>query len=107
MTDMLIVKAVSEAFEQASKATKSFLSTHGDRDCCGFAWVVVKPANSKLAKYLKTLGASNAYRGGVQVWNPSGHPTQALTAKEEGAYAFAKVLRDRLGVWAYAESRMD
>jgi hypothetical protein len=53
------------------------------------------------------VGFSKAYGGGLQLWNPSGHPTQAITAKEEGAEAYAKVLSSKLGLKAYAGSRMD
>jgi hypothetical protein len=32
---------VLEAVAEAAKATNDFLAKHGDRDCCGFAWVTV------------------------------------------------------------------
>jgi hypothetical protein len=101
--------ACNEAAQQARTATKAFLAKHGDRDACGFAWVTVYDvrSNSKLGKALATYGFSKAYGGGLQLWNPSGNPTQCITAKEEGAEAYAKVLKDKLGLKAYAGSRMD
>lgn len=104
------VQAVlNEASEQARTATKAFLAKHGERDACGFAWVIVRDvrSNSKLGKALATVGFRKAYEGGLQLWNPSGHNTQAITAKEEGARAYAEVLKQKLGVVAYAGSRMD
>jgi hypothetical protein len=101
--------ACNEAAHQARTATKAFLAKHGDRDACGFAWVTVYDvrSNSKLGKALATYGFSKAYGGGLQLWNPSGNPTQCITAKEEGAEAYAKVLQTKLGLKAYAGSRMD
>ena len=101
--------ACNEAAQQARSATKAFLAKHGDRDACGFAWVTVYDvrSNSKLGKALATYGFSKAYGGGLQLWNPSGNPTQCITAKEEGAEAYAKVLSSKLGLKAYAGSRMD
>jgi hypothetical protein len=104
-----VQNACNEAAQQARTATKAFLAKHGDRDACGFAWVTVYDvrSNSKLGKALATYGFSKAYGGGLQLWNPSGNPTQCITAKEEGARAYADVLKSKLGLTAYAGSRMD
>ena len=102
--------ACNEAAHQARTATKDFLAKHGDRDCCGFAWVTVYDvrSNSKLGKALAGYGFSKSYTGGLQLWNPSGNPTQSITAKEEGARAYANVLKAKLGLEkVYAGSRMD
>ena len=102
--------ACNEAAQQARTATKDFLAKHGDRDCCGFAWVTVYDvrSNSKLGKALAGYGFSKSYTGGLQLWNPSGNPTQSITAKEEGARAYAEVLKTKLGLEkVYAGSRMD
>ena len=100
---------LNEASIAAATATQTYLAEHGDRDCCGFAWVTVYKvrSNSKLGKLLAELGFSKAYGGGLQLWNPSKHFTQALTAKEKGAETYARILRDALGLEAYAQSRMD
>lgn len=73
---------------------------------CGFAWVNVKPANSKFAKFLKErLNARNdSYYGGVCLWVRDYN--QSLQKKEAYAYAFARVLQEE-GLKAYASSRMD
>ena len=106
--DQALIDTVNAAFAAASKATKDYLATHGDRDACGFAWVQVRPANSKLAKYLKEFGgARRGSEPGVCVWNPSLNYTQAITAKEEGAYAFVKVLTDAGYTGLTTGSRMD
>ncbi len=99
---------LNEAFAAARAATEIHLQTHGDRDCCGFAWVVLRPGNCKLAKVAKQLKLAQPGYGepGVTFWNPSKHPTQCITAKEEGAVAFANVLQ-KYGYKAYASSRLD
>ena len=109
MTEAEIVgRAVNFAQAEASKATAEFLQKHGDRDACGFAWVTVyEKGSTKTGRALLKAGFKKAYGGGLQWWNPSGHMTQGITAKEEGARAAAKVLTERLGVKAYAGSRMD
>ena len=100
--------AVREAQEAAARATQAFLQTHGDRDACGFAWVTVyEKGSTKIGRALLKNGFRKAYGGGLELWNPSGNPTQCISAKEEGAFAAAKVLTERLGVKAYAGSRLD
>ena len=100
--------AVLEAQQEAAKATEDFLAKHGDRDACGFAWVTVyEKGSTKMGRALIAAGFSKAYGGGLQMWNPSGNWTQCITAQEVGAEAAAKVLTERVGVKAYAGSRMD
>lgn len=98
----------AQATAAAAKTTQEFLAKHGDRDACGFAWVTVYGVklNTRLGKAMKAAGFRKAYEGGIQLWNPSGSYTQAITAKEEGARAYAEVLK-RAGLEAYAGSRMD
>ena len=100
---------LNEASIAAASTTHNYITAHGDNDCCGFAWVTVYTvrSNSKLGKLLAGFGFSKAYGGGLQLWNPSKHYTQSLTAKEKGAEAYARILRDALGLEAYANSRMD
>lgn len=74
---------------------------------CGFAWVTVKPANSKMAKYMKDvirIARKSIYEPGVMYWISDYN--QSMQKKEAYAYAFAKVLQDN-GIKAYAGSRMD
>jgi hypothetical protein len=100
--------ACQEAQLEARAAARDFFEKHGDRDACGFAWVNVYKvrSNSKLGKALVKVGFSKSYEGGLQLWNPSGSFTQCITAKEEGARAYASELR-KYGIEAYAGSRMD
>lgn len=104
-----VVDAVQKAFQAASAATAEHLRKGGDRDLCGFAWVKITPARGPVVAYLKQIGEgrTDSYAGGFMVWNPSKNMTQAITAKEVGADAFAEVLRKELGVNAYAGSRLD
>jgi len=103
-----VQEAVALAKQEAAKATEDFLAKHGDRDACGFAWVTVyEKGSTKTGRALIKAGFSKAYSGGLQLWNPSGSWTQCITAKEVGAEAAAKVLAEKLGVKAYAGSRMD
>jgi hypothetical protein len=106
----LVQDACNEAAHQARTAAKAFLQAHGDRDCCGFAWVNVwgVRSNSKLGKALQAAGFRKDYTGSLQLWNPSKFPTQSLNILEAGAEAYAQVLRDKLGLEkVYAGSRMD
>ena len=92
----------------ARKAAQDFLATHGDRDACGFAWVTVyEKGSTKLGRALLKCGFRKQYGGGLTMWNPSGLGVQSINVKEEGAEAFAKFIREHLGVKAYAQSRMD
>jgi len=103
-----VENVIREAQVAAAQATAEFLSQHGDRDACGFAWVTVyEKGSTKLGRALLKQGFRKAYGGGLQWWNPSGSYTQAITAKEVGAEAAAQVLKERLGIEAYAGSRMD
>jgi len=85
------------------------LAQHGEPAYCGFAWCTVYGvrSNSKLGKLLARYGFSKAYGGGLQLWNPSGLPTQSMDIKEVGADACAEILRERLGLKAYSGSRAD
>jgi len=105
---MNVTTVLDEARRAANQATQEFLTKHGDADLCGFAWVTVyEKGSTKLGRELLKNGFTRAYGGGLQWWNPSGSFTQAITAKEQGAEAAARVLRERLGVKAYSNSRLD
>lgn len=101
---------VLEAQAEAAKACRAFLAQHGDRDACGFAWVNVwgVRSNSKLGNALKKAGFRKDYTGSLQFWNPAKSGTQSISALEAGAEAFARVLKERLGLEkVYAGSRLD
>ena len=103
--------AVMQAQAEAAVATRKYLAEHGDRDCCGFAWVNVYGvrSNSKLGKALQAAGFRKSWeRGVLQFWNPSKSGTQSVSALEAGAYAFAERLQANLGLdKVYAGSRLD
>ena len=108
------VEAVQEACNEATLAAQTAAQVAyvqiGERDACGFAWVNVYGvrSNSKLGKALISFGFRKDYTGSLQIWNPSGHGTQSISVKEAGAYAYAEVLKTKLGLdKVYAGSRMD
>jgi hypothetical protein len=110
VTEQLVQDATNEAGIQARTAAKAFHAKHGDRDACGFAWVDVYGvrSNSKVGKWLQAAGFRKSYTGSLQLWNPSGFPTQSISILEAGAEAYAEVIKQKLGlVKVYAGSRLD
>jgi len=75
---------------------------------CGFAWVNVRPGNSRLANYLRAQGKghTDAYYGGLTVWGPASGHSQSYERKLAAAEAYAAVLREA-GFNAYAHGRLD
>jgi len=73
---------------------------------CGFAWVLIKPGNSSLARQLKALGLArtDSYYGGVSIWI-SGYG-QSYERKLAHAAAAAKVFQEA-GVKAMSMGRLD
>jgi hypothetical protein len=100
------------AMAEAQAAAKAFADKHmGGRDGgpCGFAWVNVYKvrSNSKLGKALAEVGFRKSYDGGLQLWN-KWWPGQSVDAAEHGAYAYATVMKEELGIEnIYAGSRLD
>ena len=79
---------------------------HEPEGMCGFAWVNVSPGNSPFANWLKKNKlARKSYHGGVDIW--ISEFGQSVERKEACASAMAKVLKEELGVNAYASSRLD
>jgi len=72
---------------------------------CGFAWVVIRPANSSIARHAAKLGiGSSAYGGGMEI---SVHDHgQSYERKQKHASAYAAVLRE-YGIEASPHSRLD
>jgi len=108
--EVAVQDACNEAGIQARTAAKAFLAAHGDRDACGFAWVDVYGvrSNSKIGKALQSYGFRKSYTGSLQLWNPSQAGVQSVSVLEAGAEAYAKVLKDKLGLdKVYAGSRLD
>ena len=108
MEQAIVNAAVAEAQQAAAQAAEDYITKHGEDWYCGFAWVTVyEKGSTKLGRALLKSGFKKAYGGGLQMWNPSGHGTQSMSVKEAGAYAAAKVLKERLGVTVYAGGRAD
>lgn len=108
-TDVQTAVAIAKQ-EAYSAADKFFQERLGGRDqyACGFAWVTVyEKGSTKLGRELIKNGFRKAYGGGLQLWNPSGFGCQNIDTLEAGAEAAARVLKERLGVEAYAGSRLD
>lgn len=111
-------KIISDAHEAGCKAVEALEvpammvtdgkhSWHVSDGVCGFAWVTVKPANSKIAKYMKDvirIANKSVCEPGIKYWISAYN--QSMHKKEAYAYAFAKVLQEN-GIKAYAGSRMD
>jgi hypothetical protein len=102
--------ACNEAAQQARTAAKEALQKYGDRDACGFAYVDIYGvrSNSKLGKALQSAGFRKSYKGSLQLWNPSKMGVQSISILEAGAYAYAEVLKQKLGLEkCYAGSNLD
>ena len=111
ITEQLVQDATNEAGIRARTACKQTLAQMGgDRGPCGFAWVNVwgVRSNSKLGKWLQAAGFRKDYTGALCLWNPGKAAAQSIDVLEAGAYAYAEVLKDKLGLEkVYAGSRMD
>jgi len=78
---------------------------------CGFGWVNLKPANSRLANYIRAMGKgrTDSYMGGLHIplYTMSGVPSsQSMARNEAAARAYAKVLTEA-GFDAIGMSRID
>jgi hypothetical protein len=101
VTPMIVTERANPLDDSSSVKRAYFV----DDGVCGFASVIVKPANCKFAKYLQAQGLGRKhYYGGMSMSVRDFN--QSLTKKEAYAEGFAKVLRDN-GINAWAESRMD
>lgn len=99
-----------EATEAATTAQDVYLAKHGEPFYCGFAWVTVKPARGPFIAWCKKqtgheFGSSGTY-GGWQFWGPGKYRGQSMDVKEEGARAFADVLKQH-GLKVSVGSRAD
>ena len=82
----------------------SLVQTIGE-GACGFAWIMVRPANSSFGRWLlKNNIAVKGYNGGAQIWI-SAHG-QSYERKLAHARAMADFFRNA-GYEAYACSRLD
>jgi hypothetical protein len=110
ITEQLVQDATNEARIQARTAAKAMIAKHGDRGACGFAYVNIYGvrSNSKLGKWLQAAGFRKSYDRSLQLWNPSQAAVQSIDILEAGAYAYAEVIKAKLGLEkVYAGSKMD
>lgn len=101
----MIVQQRTNALDDSSPIVKSWNVAGG---VCGFAWVNIRPGNSKFANWLKKNGYArkDSYYGGVSIWVSD--YGQSMELKEAYAKGFAEVIAAQLdNVKVYAMSRMD
>jgi hypothetical protein len=106
---MITAEQIQAGKALAEQAGLAMYQKVGERDACGFGWVevYVDRTNSKQAQELIRAGFRKDYRPKcLSMWDPAGVPTQSISVKEAGAYAYADYLT-KLGLKAYAGSRMD
>lgn len=99
----MVVNQHANMFDDSSPVVNSWVVPDGP---CGFAWVNIKPANGKFAKFMLKEGYArkDSYYGGISYWISAFN--QSVQKKETYARAFAKVLSDN-GIKAYSASRLD
>jgi len=99
----MIVRRHTNPLDDSSPVANEWIVPEGP---CGFAWVTVRPGNSRAARVMaETLGARiNSHEGGMMLWVSAFG--QSMARKEAFAHAFAETLRDA-GIRAFAGSRMD
>ena len=106
---MITAEQIRSGKALAEQAGLAMYQRVGERDACGFGWVevYVDRTNSKQAQELIKAGFKKDYKPRcLSMWDPAGVPTQSVSVKEAGAYAYAEYLT-QLGLKAYAGSRLD
>lgn len=100
-TPMVVVQHENQ-LDDSSKVQKSWAVASG---VCGFAWIVINPANCSAANYAKKyLGARKSYPKGIAIWiNEFG---QSYEKKLAFAQAYANELCVN-GINAQAYGRLD
>jgi hypothetical protein len=106
--EMAHVRAMAEAQAAAQAFADKYMGGK-DGGACGFSWVDIYKvrSNSKLGKALQKVGFRKSYSGTLQLWN-KWWMGQSVDAAEHGAVAYAKTLKEELGIEnIYAGSRLD
>jgi len=106
---MILAEQIQAGKAVAEQAGREMYARVGERDACGFGWVevYVDRTNSKQAQELIKAGFRKDYKPKcLSMWDPAGVPTQSISVKEAGAYAYAAYL-ESLGLKAYGCSRLD
>lgn len=100
-TPMRIVQR-DNPLDDNSKVVKQWIENDGE---CGFGWIVIKPANSSFALWLKKHDIGKARsQGGLYIWVHSFN--QSYSRKMAYAEAFAQIL-GQAGIQAYPDGRLD
>ena len=79
-----------------------------DDGCCGFAWINIKPANKRFAKWLKETERArpDSYYGGITIWIHDHN--QSYEKKKKHAEAMASYLQGKFpDIKFRAMSRLD
>lgn len=100
----MVVQEHANPCDDSSEVKKQWFVSGG---VCGFAWVKIRPANSRIAHFAiaKLSGwKRDSYSGGITFWVSA--YGQSMQRKEAYANAYARTLNEH-GVNAFAESRMD
>lgn len=101
-TPMRVVERANPLDRNSPIVTDYGIETEG---LCGFAWVVIRPATSSFARWLKQRGIGRTgYGGGTHIW--VSEFGQSYERKEQYARAYAQVIKDA-GLTAYWDSRLD
>ena len=107
-TPMVVGRAVDLFSDKIVPGTREVV----DEGMCGFAWINVRPATSRFAKWWKKREeqrtgrkVERAYEGGYTVYWV-GEYNQSYERKEKFAQAFAEVLQKH-GIKAHGFSRLD
>jgi hypothetical protein len=98
----MVVRETTNPLDDSAPTKREWFVADG---VCGFAWVVIRPANCAFAKWMKAnKGCRLAYGGGIQYW--VSFFNQSMQLKEAYADAWAAVVKE-FGIHAYSTSRMD
>jgi hypothetical protein len=99
----MVVSQHANPLDDSSPVTRQYFVPQG---ACGFAWIIIRPGNSKFANWIKKnhLGRPDSYYGGVNIW--IGEHSQSHAKKYAHACAMAKVFNDA-GIKATPYERLD
>ena len=102
------MEATEAGVERAENASVSTIKISGYPafPTCGFAWVIVKPGNSRFANWLKKneLGRTDSYYGGVMIY--ISYYGQGMDQKYAHACGMSSVF-NKYGIKSYPMSRID
>ena len=104
---------LKNAHDAATAAANQYKNDFGEQQFnCGFAWVIV-PTRSAFVKWCKDQPENGNYFGdksypkGYDFWCPGEFMGQDMNCHRAGAVAFAKVLKDELGIDAQVRYKLD